>query len=207
MDETLLIGVVVLALVVVGAWLWIRRRQSVHLEKSFGPEYRRAVEEHGSRSKAEAELLARKKRVEKLHLAALPPEQAARFADEWRTLQARFVDSPHGVLMEADRLVSALMRARGYPMGDFDSRAADISVDHPAVVHHYRSARDIALRDQRGEADTEALRQAVVHYRALFSELLEVEERHEPIPERTHHSILGRKTTTTTDKPPMEKHR
>lgn len=207
MDETLLIGILILALVLGAAWLWIRRRQSAHLEKSFGPEYSRAVEEHGSRSKAEAELLARKKRVEKMHLVPLAPEQAARFADDWRMLQARFIDNPQGVLMEADRLVSALMRARGYPMGDFDSRAADISVDHPAVVHHYRSARAIALRDQRGEADTEALRQAVVHYRALFSELLEVEERHEPIPERTHQSILSRKTATTTDRHPMEKHR
>lgn len=127
--------------------------------------------------------------MQKLHLVPLPPEQAARFVDEWRMLQARFVDNPKGALIEADVLVNDLMRRRGYPMSDFDHRAADISVDHPAVVHHYRSARDIALRDQRGEADTEALRQAIVHYRALFSELLEVEEHHEDHPGERHHGL------------------
>lgn len=180
MDITMLVGILLLALILVGAWLLVRRRQSHDLEKRFGPEYHHVLDEHGSRRKAEAELLARQRRVDKLHLVRLPPEQAARFAEEWRLLQARFVDNPQGVLMDADALVSDLMRRRGYPMGDFDSLAADISVDHPAVVHHYRAARGIARQDQRGEADTEALRQAVVHYRALFSELLEVEEPHEP---------------------------
>ena len=210
MDEnTILIGILILAVVLVGAWMLMRSRQSKHLEKRFGPEYHHAVEEHGSRTKAEADLLARQRRVEKMHLVPLPREQAARFAEEWRMLQARFVDNPKGVLMDADRLVSELMRQRGYPMGDFDSRAADISVDHPAVVHHYRAARDVALRDHRGEADTEALRQAVVHYRALFSELLEVEDRHDDIPQRSDSGILKRKpaTATTNDKHLMEKHR
>jgi hypothetical protein len=205
-QNMMLIGIVILALLVVGAWMLMRKRQSEHLEKSFGPEYQRALDEHGSRTKAEAELLARKKRVGKMHLQRLAPERAARFADEWRTLQARFVDNPKGVLMQADRLVSELMLQRGYPMGDFESRAADISVDHPAVVHHYRSARDIGLRDERGEADTEALRQAVVHYRALFSELLEVEEAHEPIPERSHGILHRMPKAERTDKQPMERH-
>ena len=201
MDMTMLAGLVLVALVVVVAALLLKRRSSERLRKHFGPEYERAVNDAGSREKAEAELLKREKRVHKLKLVPLAPEQAARFSEEWRVLQGRFVDSPRGVLMDADRLVTELMRLRGYPMTDFDTRAADISVDHPAVVHHYRTAREIALRDQRGEADTEALRQAVVNYRALFSELLEVEEPHEearrgglfhrkheqpPVPE-THH--------------------
>lgn len=209
MDQnTMIAGLLILAVLVIAAVMLMRRRKSEHLEKHFGPEYHRAVDEHGSREKAEAELLARQKRVEKMRLQPLAPAQAARFADEWRMLQARFVDNPKGVLMDADRLVSDLMRQRGYPMGDFDSRAADISVDHPAVVHHYRSARDIALRDQGGDADTEALRQAVVHYRALFSELLEVEDPHEPVPERKHGGILHRDKTPRTDQhTTLEKHR
>ncbi|MEO8654705.1 MAG: hypothetical protein ABI409_11335, partial [Ramlibacter sp.] len=97
-----------------------------------------------------------------------------RFGQEWKALQGRFVDNPKGVLVDADRLVRELMLKRGYPMGDFERRAADISVDHPSVVDHYRAAQAIALRDRRGEADTEELRKAVVHYRALFDDLLEV---------------------------------
>jgi hypothetical protein len=188
MDMTLLAGLVLLALVLVAVALLLRRHNSRRLERRFGPEYHRAVHEMGTRDKGEAELLQREKRVHKLRIVPLGPQQAARFSEEWRLLQARFVDNPRGVLLEADRLVSDLMRLRGYPMADFDTRAADISVDHPAVVHHYRAARDIALRDRRGEADTEALRQAVVHYRALFSELLEVEE---PRHEEAHRPLGG----------------
>lgn len=206
MDTTLLAGLLLLALVLVGVGLLLRRRHSDRLERRFGPEYHRTVHEKGSRKKAEDELLAREKRVEKLHIVPLPPEQAARFADEWRMLQARFVDSPRGVLMDADRLVTELMRLRGYPMADFDTRAADVSVHHPAVVHHYRTARDIALRDQRGEADTEALRQAVVHYRALFSELLETEEPHEERAHAERGGFLHRKTAPSRNKHSVETH-
>jgi hypothetical protein len=176
MDTNLiLIGVVVLALLVVAGWLILRRRETQTLEKRFGPEYNRAVDELGSRAKAEAELKARQKRVEQLHIMPLAPADASRFSEAWRALQGRFVDNPKGVLTEADQLVRDLMQKRGYPMGDFDRRAADISVDHPAVVDHYRAAHEIALRDRRGEVDTEGMRQAVIHYRALFAELLEVE--------------------------------
>ncbi|HXE48254.1 MAG TPA: hypothetical protein VN663_07780 [Ramlibacter sp.] len=166
--------VVILALLAVGAWLYTRKRQSDRLIQRFGPEYGRAVDEMGSRAKAESELRTREKRVEKLNLVPLAPAEAARFSQDWKALQGRFVDNPKGVLMEADQLVRDLMGKRGYPMGDFESRAADISVDHPAVVEHYRAAQAIALRDQRGEADTEEMRKGVVHYRALFDELLEV---------------------------------
>jgi hypothetical protein len=169
-------AVVVIALVAIAAWLWNRQQQSKRLVQRFGPEYERTVHEHGSRDKAEAELRAREKRVEKLRIAPLAPDEARRFTQDWRELQARFVDNPKGVLLDADRLVRELMLRRGYPMGDFDRRAADISVDHPAVVDHYRAAHAIADRDHRGEANTEDMRQAVVHYRALFDELLEVRE-------------------------------
>jgi hypothetical protein len=104
----------------------------------------------------------------------LAPPDAARFTQAWNALQSRFVDDPKAVVVQADQLVRELMLKRGYPMGDFERRAADISVDHPTVVEIYRAAQAIAVRDQRGEADTEELRKAVVHYRALFDELLEV---------------------------------
>jgi hypothetical protein len=114
--------------------------------------------------------------VEKLNILPLSPADAERFSQDWKTLQGRFVDNPKGVLVEADLLVCELMEKRGYPMSDFEHRAADISVDHPAVVDHYRAAQEIAMRDKRGEADTEAMRQGIVHYRALFDELLEVRQ-------------------------------
>ena len=171
-----LLAVVILALVAVGVWLYSRKRQSDRLIQRFGPEYGRTVDELGSRTKAEAELREREKRVQKLDIVPLSPEEAARFSQAWKTLQGRFVDNPKGVLIEADQLVRELMQLRGYPMGDFERQAADISVDHPAVVDHYRAAQAIAMRDRRGEADTEELRKAVVHYRALFDELLEVDQ-------------------------------
>ena len=145
------------------------------LERRFGPEYGRTVEEFGSRPKAEAELKARQKRVEQLHIVPLAPAEARRFSESWRVLQGRFVDNPKEVLVDADLLVRELMQKRGYPMADFDLRAADISVDHPQVVEHYRAAHDIALRDRHGDVDTEGMRQAVIHLRALFAELLEIE--------------------------------
>ena len=169
-------AVVILALVAIAVWLWNQKQQSRRLEQRFGPEYKRAVDQFGSRPKAEAELKTREKRVEKLDIVPLAPADAERFSQEWKVLQGRFVDNPKGVLLEADQLVRELMLKRGYPMGDFERRAADISVDHPAVVDHYRTAQEIAARDRRGEADAEDLRKAVVHYRALFDDLLEVGE-------------------------------
>ena len=173
--QTLGVLALVVALIAVAAWIFFQRKRSQDLEKRFGPEYERAVEEHGSRPKAEAELMTRQKRVEKLNIVPLSPADAARFADAWRTLQGRFVDSPQQVLQEADVLVQDLMRKRGYPVSDFEGRAADISVDHPGVVEHYRAAQQIAMQEQRGKANTEDMRKAVVHYRALFDELLEVQ--------------------------------
>ena len=175
--------VVVLALVALAAWLLYQKRQSHRLEQRFGPEYGRAVDELGSRTKAESELKTRERRVENLNIVALMPSEAARFSQAWKVLQGSFVDNPKGVVVQADQLVRELLLKRGYPMGDFERRAADISVDHPAVVENYRAAQAIAARDRRGEADTEELRKAVVHYRALFDELLEVREaKHEVMP-------------------------
>ena len=170
----MLAAVAVVILVTLGAWFYIRRRQSDKLQKRFGPEYDRAVSKYGSRTKGESDLKAREKRVERLDIVPLAPSEAARFSEAWGLLQNRFVDNPALAVAEAERLVRELMQKRGYPMGDFERRAADISVDHPDVVANYRSAQAIASRDQRGPADTEELRKAVVHYRALFDELLEV---------------------------------
>lgn len=170
----ILAGVIVLALIALAAWFFYRKKQSHRLQQRFGPEYGRTVDEFGSREKAESELKARENRVEHLNIVPLAQPEAARFSQAWEVLQGRFVDNPKGVVVQADQLVRELMLKRGYPMGDFERRAADISVDHPAVVEHYRAAQAIAVRDERGEADTEELRKAVVHYRVLFDELLEV---------------------------------
>jgi hypothetical protein len=153
-----------------------KKKQSLRLQQRFGPEYGRAIDELGSREKAESELKAREERVENLHIVALAPPEAARFSQGWSALQGRFIDNPKGVVVQADQLIRELMIKRGYPMGDFERRAADISVDHPAVVDSYRAAQAIAVRDQSGQANTEELRKAVVHYRALFDEMLGAKE-------------------------------
>jgi hypothetical protein len=169
-------AVVVIVLIALAAYFLYQKRQSQRLEQRFGPEYGRAVKELGSRTKAETELKTRERRVEHLNIVPLAPAEAARFSQAWNALQGNFVDNPKGVVVQADQLVRELLLKRGYPIGDFERRAADISVDHPAVVTNYRAAQAIVARDQRGEADTEELRKAVVHYRALFDELLEVRE-------------------------------
>jgi hypothetical protein len=173
--NTLLLSLILLLLVIgAAAWIVMQRRRSSRLRRRFGTEYGRTVKELGSRAKAEKELAQREERVSGLHLVALSAPEAARFSTAWNVLQGRFIDNPKGVVAEADGLVRDLMAKRGYPMGDFERRAADISVDHPVVVSNYRAAQAIAVRDMRGEADTEELRKAVVHYRTLFDELLEV---------------------------------
>jgi LPXTG-motif cell wall-anchored protein len=181
----ILAGAVVLALIAFAAWFFYQKKQSHRLQQRFGPEYGRTVDELGSQTKAESELKAREKRVERLNILPLAPSDAARFSETWKVLQGRFVDDPKGVFVQADQLVRELMSKRGYPVGDFERRAADISVDHPAVVDHYRAAQAIAVRNERGEADTEELRKAVVHYRALFNELLEVKEGKEEVMQPT----------------------
>jgi hypothetical protein len=131
------------------------------------------VDQYGDQRKAEAELAAREKRVRKLEIRPLRPAEHSRFAEAWQKTQARFVDEPSQAVRDADALVKEVMQARGYPVGDFEQRAADVSVDHPNVVLNYRGAHDIVARNNSGNATTEDLRQALVHYRSLFEELLE----------------------------------
>jgi hypothetical protein len=183
MDTPVVIVLVVAVLAVIGvigvaAWLYLKKRRSDGLRQSFGPEYDRAREEHPDQRSAERTLEERKERVEQLRIRALSPEERDQFAERWRSAQAQFVDDPAGATRVADMLIGEIMQARGYPVGDFEQRAADVSVDHPNVVEHYRAAHAIALRTDRGQADTDAtedLRQAFVHFRALFDDLLEVE--------------------------------
>lgn len=179
MDTLVIVLVLIVLAVAVGAFSWMsmQRRRTEELRQRFGPEYDHAVQELGDQHQAEAELQARQKRVERLHIQPLEPAERDRFIAAWRATQAQFVDEPTAAITEADRLVAEVMRARGYPVGDFEQRAADISVDHPGVLEHYRAAHTIALANQSGQADTEDLRQAMVHYRALFEELLETRER------------------------------
>jgi hypothetical protein len=179
LDPRIVIGLLVALAVIVIAFVVMQKRRSDALHSKFGPEYERLVRQHGDARHAESELATRMDRVKHLHIKPLDEEHRARFADAWRADQARFVDDPKGAVVEADRLVADLMQFRGYPVGDFEQRAADVSVDHPHVVENYRVAHDIAVRQQRGEASTEDLRVAMVHYRALFEDLLETDE-HEP---------------------------
>jgi hypothetical protein len=173
---TILILVLLIVVIAVAILILIGRRRSAALRHKYGSEFRRAVGEFGDERKAEAELEAREKRVRSLKIRALTPEEQARFADSWKKAQARFVDEPSQAAADADILVKEVMQTRGYPIGDFEQRAADISVDHPNVVSNYRAARDIAVRNNAGKATTEDIRQAMVHYRSLFEELLETAE-------------------------------
>jgi FtsZ-interacting cell division protein ZipA len=168
-----ILAVLIVALIVI-AWAIARKRRTKALRQRFGPEYERTVREQGP-AKAETVLLERKQRVEKFSIRPLGAAERERFISEWRSVQSRFVDDPKSAVMEADKLVIHVMQARGYPMSDFEQRAADISVDHPQVVDNYRAAHEIALRHRRGEATTEDLRNAMLYYRSLFEDLLQTE--------------------------------
>jgi hypothetical protein len=170
-----LIGLGVLIIVAVAAFV-LSRRRSQRLRERFGPEYDRTAEQADSRRAAESDLAAREKRIERLDIRPLSKESRDEYARSWRESQARFVDQPADAVRDADRLVILVMRERGYPMEEFDQRASDISVDHPNVVDNYRAAHAISMASDHGQASTEDLRQAMVHYRSLFEELLEVNE-------------------------------
>jgi hypothetical protein len=148
------------------------RKRTERLRKHFGPEYERAVGEAGDQRAGEQELVARERKRQKLDIVVLSPEAHAMYAEHWRTVQAAFVDDPSRAVGDADRLVTQVMRERGYPIDDFDQRASDISVDHPDMVEHYRAAHTLHLAQEKGDIGTEAQRQAFVHYRALFEQLL-----------------------------------
>jgi hypothetical protein len=172
----ILIVIAVLVVLAVIAWAGTSRRRSQRLRERFGSEYGRAIEERGDRREAEAELERREEKRERLDIVPLTPEARDRYVASWRDVQARFVDDPPGALSDVDSLVERVMRDRGYPIDEFDDRAADISVDHPEVVENYRAGHAVYLANERGDATTEDLRQAVIHYRALFEELLETRD-------------------------------
>ena len=171
-ETIILIAVVIVATIAVG-WYAVQRRRSESLRAQFGPEYERTVEHASDRARAEADLQERRERVDAFEIRPLGTAVHHRFSEEWASVQAMFVDDPAGAVEQADGLIGDVMRARGYPVGDFEQRAADVSVDHPTVVEHYREAHAIAQASRDGNGDTEALRQAFVHYRALFADLLE----------------------------------
>jgi len=176
MNTATVIGILV-ALVIVAGVIWYvtdRKRRTESLQARYGPEYTRTVSEIGSRRRAEEELVKRQERVEHLEIRPLLADQRELFAERWRGAQAAFVDDPAGAVTLADALVEEVMKTRGYPVSDFEQRAADISVVHPRVVENYRSAHEIALRVGKDAATTEGLRTAMIHYRSLFEELVQV---------------------------------
>ncbi len=175
-DPKFIIGlVVILAIILIGVALYVshRRKTTEKLRQRFGSEYDRAVLKHGSESKAQANLEERETRVDHLDIRELTTTERERYLADWQTVQSRFVDHPKGSVTEADELVSSLMRDRGYPVADFDQRAADISVNYPRVVEYYRSGHAVAARVGSDEATTEDLRTAMIQYRTLFDELLQ----------------------------------
>jgi hypothetical protein len=174
MDTRLIVLVVIAAVaIILVVALLFRKRSSDRLKQHFGPEYDRAVKEHGAQ-RAEAVLAEREQRVKKFAIHPLTRDDRERYLLEWNQVQKQFVDDPSYAVAEADKLVTNVMAARGYPMGDFEQRAADISVNYPGIVQNYRSARSIAVRRDKGQASTEDLRQAMVYYRSLFDELLDL---------------------------------
>ncbi len=170
-----LIGILLAVALAAVVLVIIGQRRTRSLREKFGPEYDQTVKSMRSRGKAESDLNRRIERVEELAIRPLSSADRTRFEESWQADQARFVDDPRGAVKEADRIVAELMQVRGYPVADFEQRAADVSVNHPNVVSEYRAAHDIAERDAKGQASTEQLRKAMVHYRALFRDLLIVD--------------------------------
>ncbi len=175
MDPKILTAVIiaiVAILVVVAVLLVTRRRKTEHLKQTFGSEYDRVVHQHGDPQRAETVLIEREKRVSHFQLRPLPAAERERYAQQWAAVQRQFVDDPKGAVSQADRLVTNVMNARGYPMSEFNQRADDISVNYPNAVGNYRTAHDIVVRHGKGQSSTEDLRKAMVHFRSLFDELL-----------------------------------
>jgi hypothetical protein len=178
-DMQVTIAIVVVAALLIGvAWLLTRRRRTAVLRERFGPEYDHVVHSRKTTAEAERELEQRARRVQAFSLRPLSHEEVDRFEATWRTVQARFVDDPRSTLLDADRLIADVMRERGYPVENPDRRLEDLSVEHARVVEHYRAGREIVVRHERGEASTEDLRQAMIHFRALFEELVTAEPHH-----------------------------
>jgi len=174
MDPKILTAIIIVAaiLAVVAVLLFTRRRKTEHLKHKFGSEYDRVVHQHGDPQRAETVLVEREKRVSHFELRTLPPTERESYAQQWAFVQKKFVDDPKGAVNEADRLVTDVMNARGYPMSEFNQRADDISVNYPNTVGNYRAAHEIVVRHGKGQSSTEDLRKAMVHFRSLFDELL-----------------------------------
>jgi hypothetical protein len=174
MSPLAVILLIILAVVVVafGLYIYFRERRTKLLRSQFGPEYSRTIKETGDRAKAEERLREREKRVRSYSIRPLSREDRTRFLTTWQKVQADFVDDPDKAIQRADDLLGEVMETRGYPVSDFDQRSADLSVDHPEVVENYRAAHQIAVDHEHGGAGTEELRQAMIHYRALFEELV-----------------------------------
>jgi hypothetical protein len=164
------VGVVIATIALV--WMAVRNSRTKQLKSRFGPEYRRVARAEGGAAEAESILLAREKRVKKLDIKPLTEAQRNEFADIWEHAQAEFVDDPVAAVTHADVLVQEVMSVRGYPVADFEQRVADVSVDHPAVVQNYRLAHEIAEHNDNEDVGMEKLREAMLHYRALFADLL-----------------------------------
>jgi len=169
---TLVLVVCLVPAIGIAVWMYMRKKQTQMLRSKFGPEYDRAIGEHRDRGHAESELQKRERRVAKFKIHLLNPRDRSRRYEDWRREQSLFVDDPRAAVNHADTLVQDVMRLRGYPVGDFDQNAADLSVDHPLVVENYRIAHEIALREGQGQGNTEDLRKAMISYRALFEDLL-----------------------------------
>lgn len=181
MQTWLWVVIVVVAVIVVLGIVWaaMQSRRSRQLKERFGPEYDRVAADSPSRRQAESELRERKQRRDEFEIRPLDPQQREVYRGQWQAIQAEFVDDPARSVTKADSLIQTVMRERGYPVDDFDTRAADLSVDHPDVVENYRAGHGIAVAHERGKAGTEELRKAVQHYRALFDELLGASQRQE----------------------------
>jgi FtsZ-interacting cell division protein ZipA len=179
-SAALIIGaIVIVAILIVAAWSHSRRMRSdaqarsEKLQEQFGPEYARTVTEKGDTRSAEDELTSRQKRMAQFDIRPLAADEGQRFNDQWQAVQASFVDDPSAAVHDADALVGRVMVARGYPASDYEQRSADVSVDHPAVLAHYRAAHEIELRNAQGQANTEDLRQAVISSHVFFNEMVE----------------------------------
>ena len=178
MNTTTTIIIVVLVVVIVGIILGLvftRRKRSEQLHEHFGPEYDRTVQTAGDEKKAQTELDERQKHVKALNIRPLSIDERERYLADWTSVQSKFVDEPGQAIIDADGLIMEVMQVRAYPVSDFEQRAADISVNYPALVSNYRAAREIAVKNEQHQADTEELRQAMIHYRSLFEELLQLE--------------------------------
>ena len=188
----ILIAVAVVVVIAAIAMSITKKRKTKQLQSQFGPEYDRTIESADSRRKAESELAARQERREQLDIRPLSSAARERYAQQWQVVQSQFVDNPGAAVASADQLIQSVMSDRGYPVDDFDSRAADVSVDHPHVVENYREGHRLAQQDANGKGSTEDLRQAMRHYRALFDELVE------PDGDADRPTTRGRDDTTAT---------